>query len=109
VGGPGLLTNPYESVKVEWGEDVESGGVRVCMCAARQRRSCPHVLQAEGTSRFTCVVLMTRQSYFISLLPLPAAPRASGRRAGLPDELHPKFELAESMAAPNLSSNPSEV
>jgi hypothetical protein len=33
---------------------------------------------------------------------------APGRRAGLPNELHPKFELAESMV-PNLSSDPSEV
>jgi hypothetical protein len=34
---------------------------------------------------------------------------AAGRRAGLPNELHPKFELAEPMAVPNPSSNPSEV
>ena len=34
---------------------------------------------------------------------------AVGRRAGLPNELHPNFELAEPMAVPNLSSNPSEV
>ncbi len=33
---------------------------------------------------------------------------AAGRRAG-PKELHPKFELAESMAVPNRSSDPSEV
>jgi hypothetical protein len=34
---------------------------------------------------------------------------AADRRAGLSNELHPKFELAESMAVPNLSSDPSEV
>jgi hypothetical protein len=34
---------------------------------------------------------------------------AAGRRAGLPNELHPKLELAKSMAVPNLSSDPSEV
>ncbi len=34
---------------------------------------------------------------------------AAGRRAGLSNELHPKFDLAESMAVPNLSSDPSEV
>jgi hypothetical protein len=34
---------------------------------------------------------------------------AAGRRAGLPNELHPNFELAEPMAVPNLSSNPFEV
>jgi hypothetical protein len=34
---------------------------------------------------------------------------AAGRRAGLPNELHPNFELAESMAVPNLSSDPSKV
>jgi hypothetical protein len=33
---------------------------------------------------------------------------AAGRRAGLPNELHPKFELAEPMAVPNPSSDPSE-
>ncbi len=40
--------------------------------------------------------------------PAPPAPRASestapGRRAGLPNELHPKFELAESTAVPKIS------
>jgi hypothetical protein len=34
---------------------------------------------------------------------------AAGRQAGLPNELHQKFELAKSMAVPNLSSDPSEV
>ena len=34
---------------------------------------------------------------------------ATGRQAGLPNKLHPKFELAESMAVPNPSSDPSEV
>jgi hypothetical protein len=39
--------------------------------------------------------------------PAPPAPRASeftapGRRAGLPNELHPKFELAESTAVPKI-------
>jgi hypothetical protein len=34
---------------------------------------------------------------------------AAGRRMGSPNKLHPKFELAESMAVPNLSSNPSDV
>jgi hypothetical protein len=34
---------------------------------------------------------------------------AAGRRAGSPINLHQKFGLAESMAVPNLSSNPSKV
>jgi hypothetical protein len=34
---------------------------------------------------------------------------AVDRRSGLSNELHPKFEWAESMAVPNLSSDPSEV
>jgi hypothetical protein len=34
---------------------------------------------------------------------------AASRRAGLPNELHPEFELAKSMAVPNPSSNSSEV
>jgi hypothetical protein len=34
---------------------------------------------------------------------------AAGRRAGLPNELHPKFESVEPMAVPNPSSDPSEV
>jgi hypothetical protein len=34
---------------------------------------------------------------------------AAGRRAGLANELHPKYKLAKSMAVPNLSSDPSEV
>ncbi len=34
---------------------------------------------------------------------------ASGRRAGLPNELHPKFELAKSTAVPSIPKNPSEV
>jgi hypothetical protein len=34
---------------------------------------------------------------------------AAERRAGLPNELHPEFEFAKSMAVPNLSSDPSEV
>jgi hypothetical protein len=33
---------------------------------------------------------------------------AAGRRAGLPNELHPKFELAKPVAVPNPSSNPSK-
>jgi hypothetical protein len=34
---------------------------------------------------------------------------AAGSRAGLPNELHPKFESAKSTAVPKLSSDPSEV
>jgi hypothetical protein len=34
---------------------------------------------------------------------------AAGRQAGLPNELHPNFELAESTAVPKVPKNPSEV
>ncbi len=45
---------------------------------------------------------------------LPLAERtseftAAGRRAGLPDERHPKLKLAEPTAVPNPSSFPTEV
>ena len=59
----------------------------------------PERTQAVGLKEWAVMQLAERASEIT----------AAGRRAGLPNEVHPKIELAKSMAVPHLSSDASEV